>query len=306
MAINKSCPNDPFEPSYILSALSINSNLGHLIFGRDRWSQLRGDYPMSIVMDPLTTMYQKKLCCKHARFYVGIRLYILPAVFQKPDTHLSETAYSSLLPNGQTCWRTTMLFRPRNGNSNKSKQKQIWTLVKPYIFILCLSAFDHKLIDVLVQRISNLYQKRIDRLIYSIPLSIVHCACRLGRLNMLETVIFFVAANKLGACGNRFPRFINASRVAACKNDPTVPEHLEEQYIHGLERKSGSNWTPSRQESPKKRLYPFNARGVRHRGRTYREKCAFKNRCLMLLKRLHINRRLHKSFTDGTKGGGFF
>lgn len=198
MHVNKSRPKDPFEPSYVIPALTINANLGHLIFGPDRWSQLRGNCPMNMVLDPLTIMYQKKLCGKCAQIYGVIYLYVLTAVFKYPDTHLSDTAYSSLLPNGETCRRTTMLFRPRDGSSNKQKQKQIWTLVKPCVFIQPLSAFDYKLIVVLVPRTSNSYLKRIDRIIYSPLLLTEHCAWRLDPLNMLGMAIFSVVVKKLG------------------------------------------------------------------------------------------------------------
>jgi hypothetical protein len=50
---------DPFDPSYLRDAFNEKAiNLGHLIFGSEKWETLNG--PLSAILDPLSDLYSRR------------------------------------------------------------------------------------------------------------------------------------------------------------------------------------------------------------------------------------------------------
>nr|GAT47646.1 predicted protein [Mycena chlorophos] len=217
---------DPFEPSYILPALRISHNLGHLIFGQQLWDQIRGDMSQTSTLDPITTLFHQTI-----QFAFG----------HKADTHLKPGHLQSLQHYGLQSWRPVfcyLLVKKAKLNSAKpgTKGGQVWSILK---------------IDPgapVVQILGKALEERHFKTIIEKTLKV--------SVGLLE---FFGHGHILCRGNQRW--------VAACLYDPTVPRDLEEKYLSGQDRKSGSNQQVQQHGPKKKKKVPFNALGARHRAR---------------------------------------
>ncbi|KAF7320719.1 hypothetical protein HMN09_00157600 [Mycena chlorophos] len=114
---------DPFEPSYILAALRVSHNLGHLIFGQLLWNQIRGDMSYASTVDPITALFQQTI---HVAFG------------HQADTHLKPGHIQSLQHEGLNCWRPVfcyLLVKRAKANSAKPATKggQVWSILKMHV-----------------------------------------------------------------------------------------------------------------------------------------------------------------------------
>jgi hypothetical protein len=112
---------DVFEPTFLSTALSLDHNLGHLVFGAQLWIDLGG--LLSNWRDPLTAYFseQGSICTSTS---IGRRLIYMPGLLNEPS-FLRPNHYSPLFLAHHD-FRSQSL--PHRTVYTYRNEKQIWSI----------------------------------------------------------------------------------------------------------------------------------------------------------------------------------
>ncbi|KAJ8092052.1 hypothetical protein PM082_024292 [Marasmius tenuissimus] len=195
---------DPFEPNNIRPALEmVNYNLGHLIFGTEKWVELGGTVPPPGKFDPVT------------QFFTEID------IFNNAETYLRSDAYSTLYINttGQSnrSHREPFLYR-------SSSVKQVWSIVPNFPWN-CWNS---------IPTAGDPRPANGGRELAPLNLLVGKDKEALTFSSIVNQKTSDVAIGPLKYCGNALSLVYGQKKIVSpCFDDPTLDDSIIERHVRG-------------------------------------------------------------------------